>query len=133
MCIRDRPYRTLDMKFETLDMDQFQPVRTANYTVSEDFTRITEFKNMTGQDVPGKTTIMKEYSHALSLIHILFTGTFDLYKPTGKMSFKASSFTLAGEGLLRQQVAQLAEKLRREGLMEPERKRRCLLYTSRCV
>ena len=35
------------------------------------------------------------------------------------MSFKASSFTLAGEGLLRQQVAQLAEKLRREGLMEP--------------
>lgn len=58
------PYRTLDMKFETLDMDQFQPVGTVNYTVSEDFTRITEFKNMTGQVVPGKTTIMKEYSHA---------------------------------------------------------------------
>ncbi len=58
------PYRTLDMKFETLDMDQFQPVGTVNYTVSEDFTRITEFKNMTGQEVPGKTTIMKEYSHA---------------------------------------------------------------------
>ena len=58
------PYRTLDMKFETLDMDQFQPVGTVNYTVSEDFTRITEFKNMTGQVVEGKTTIMKEYSHA---------------------------------------------------------------------
>ncbi len=27
------------MKFETLDMDQFQPVGTVNYTVSEDFTR----------------------------------------------------------------------------------------------
>ena len=52
------------MKFETLDVDQFQPVGTVNYTVSEDYTRITEFKNMTGQVVPGKTTIMKEYSHA---------------------------------------------------------------------
>ena len=58
------PYRTLDMKFETLDMDQFQPVGTVNYTTSEDYTRITEFKNMTGQILPGKTTIMKEYSKA---------------------------------------------------------------------
>ncbi len=58
------PYRTLDMVFETLDVDQFQPVGTVNYTTSEDYTRITEFKNMTGQVVPGKTTIMKEYSHA---------------------------------------------------------------------
>lgn len=58
------PYRTLDMRFETLDVDQFQPVGTVNYTVSEDFTRITEFKNMTGQVVPGKTTIMREYSRA---------------------------------------------------------------------
>ena len=61
----------------------------------------------------------------------LFTGTFDLYKPTGKMSFKASSFTLAGEGLLRQQVAQLAEKLRLEGLMEPERKRHIPAFCTR--
>ena len=58
------PYRTLDMVFETLDQDQFQPVGTVNYTTSEDFTRITEFKNMTGQVLPGKTTIMKEYSKA---------------------------------------------------------------------
>lgn len=58
------PYRTLDMQFETLEQDQFQPVGTVNYTTSEDFTRITEFKNMTGQVVPGKTTIMKEFSHA---------------------------------------------------------------------
>lgn len=57
------PYRTLDMQFETLEQDQFQPVGTVNYTTSEDFTRITEFKNMTGQVVPGKTTIMKEFSH----------------------------------------------------------------------
>jgi len=56
------PYRTVDMVFETLDKDQFQPVGTVNYTVSENFTRITEFKNMTGQVVAGKTTILREYS-----------------------------------------------------------------------
>ena len=55
------PYRTLRMEFETLDCDRFQPVGTVNYTVSEDFTRITEFKNMTGQVLPGVTTIMREY------------------------------------------------------------------------
>ena len=58
------PYRTLDLEFETLDMDQYQPVGTVNYTVSEAFTRITEYKNMTGQVLPGKTTIMREYSKA---------------------------------------------------------------------
>ena len=31
-----------------------------NYTISEDYTRITEFKYLTGQKIDG-TTIMKEY------------------------------------------------------------------------
>ena len=57
----DLPYRSLDMRFETLDMDRFQPVGTVNYTTSEDFTRITEFKIMTGQVKEGVTTIMREY------------------------------------------------------------------------
>ena len=34
-----------------------------NYTVSEDFTRITEFKYLTGQKAPG-TTIVREYPFA---------------------------------------------------------------------
>ncbi len=58
------PYRSLDMVFETLDVDQFQPVGTVNYTTSENFTRITEYKNMTGQVRPGRTTIMREYPRA---------------------------------------------------------------------
>ena len=33
----------------------------SNYTVDEDFTRITEFKYFSGQTLP-KTTIVKEYS-----------------------------------------------------------------------
>lgn len=55
------PYRSLDMQFETLSMTQFQPVGTVNYTTSEDFTRITEFKNMTEQKLDDVTTIMREY------------------------------------------------------------------------
>ncbi|NCB64059.1 MAG: UDP-galactopyranose mutase [Clostridia bacterium] len=58
------PYRTLDFAFETLGEDEFQPCGTVNYTVSEEFTRITEFKHLTGQELPGKTTIVREYSRA---------------------------------------------------------------------
>lgn len=58
------PYRSLDLRFETLEQDQFQPAATVNYTTSEDFTRITEFKLMTGQKLPGVTTILREYSRA---------------------------------------------------------------------
>lgn len=58
------PYRTLDFDFETLEVDRFQPTATVTYTVSEDYTRITEYKQLTGQVVPGRTTIMEEYSRA---------------------------------------------------------------------
>ena len=59
------PYRTLDFRFETLERDDFQNgYGTVNYTVDQDYTRITEFKHLTGQKVPGKTTIVKEYSKA---------------------------------------------------------------------
>ena len=58
------PYRTLDFAFGTLEQDDFQGYGTVNYTVDEDFTRITEFKHLTGQAAPGVTTIVKEYSKA---------------------------------------------------------------------
>ena len=58
------PYRTLDFQFETLEQEWFQTHGTVNYTVSEAYTRITEFKHLTGQAHPNKTTIVKEYSRA---------------------------------------------------------------------
>lgn len=58
------PYRTLDFRFETYPVDVWQTHGTVNYTVDEDYTRITEFKHLTGQILPGVTTIMKEYSRA---------------------------------------------------------------------
>lgn len=58
------PYRSIDMRFEQLNMKSFQPQATVNYTTSEDFTRITEFKKMTGQEDLETTTILKEYPQA---------------------------------------------------------------------
>ena len=58
------PYRTLDFAFETHPVDHWQTHGTVNYTVDEPYTRITEFKHLTGQELPGVTTIMKEYSRA---------------------------------------------------------------------
>lgn len=55
------PYRSLDFRFETHDTEWYQSHATVNYTVSEDFTRITEFKRLTGQLMPDKTTIVKEF------------------------------------------------------------------------
>lgn len=56
------PYRTLDFRLETLPVEWYQTRGTVNYTVSEPYTRITEFKHLTGQVRRDCTTIMKEYS-----------------------------------------------------------------------
>jgi UDP-galactopyranose mutase len=58
------PYRSLDFRFEHLDCDSFQGRSVVNYTVSEDFTRITEFKFLTGQQDADGTTIVREYPFA---------------------------------------------------------------------
>ncbi len=58
------PYRTLDFQFETHNTQWYQTHGTVNYTVSEDYTRITEFKYFSGQTLPDTTTIVKEYSRA---------------------------------------------------------------------
>ncbi|MDK2922248.1 MAG: UDP-galactopyranose mutase [Desulfonauticus sp.] len=54
------PYRSLDLKFETLDIEWFQEVATVNYPNDYDFTRITEFKHIHPVSTE-KTTILKEY------------------------------------------------------------------------
>ena len=62
------PYRTLDFRFETYEKQFYQTHGTVNYTVDRDYTRITEFKHLTGQVKPGVTTVVEEYSRA-------YTGT----------------------------------------------------------
>ena len=51
------------------------------------------------------------------------TGRFTLYAPKGRMNFDVFSISLAGEGDLRRRVAELAQRLEREGLMAASRKR----------
>jgi len=58
------PYRSLKFDHQTLDQEWFQPVAVVNYP-SEDvpFTRISEYKHLTGQEAPV-TTVTYEYPSA---------------------------------------------------------------------
>jgi UDP-galactopyranose mutase len=57
------PYRSLRFEHETLEQEWFQPTGTVNYPQTEAFTRITEYKHLTGQAHP-KTAITREYPSA---------------------------------------------------------------------
>ncbi len=57
------PYRSLDFRFQTLDQVQHQAVGTVNYPLDHDFTRITEFKHLTGQR-HARTSIVTEFPQA---------------------------------------------------------------------
>jgi UDP-galactopyranose mutase len=54
------PYRSLEFRHETRDCPVFQPVGVVNYPNEYEYTRITEFKHLTGQVHP-KTSIVFEY------------------------------------------------------------------------
>lgn len=61
------PYRSLRFDFEHLQQRDYQHGHSVvNYTVSEDFTRITEFQYLTGQTDCDGTTIVREYPFAYS-------------------------------------------------------------------
>ena len=55
------PYRSLRFECEHFKQAFVQPKGVVNYTVSEDYTRITEYKYLTNQMDEEETTIMKEY------------------------------------------------------------------------
>jgi UDP-galactopyranose mutase len=54
------PYRSLDLKFETINKKYYQEAASINYPNDYDFTRITEFKHIHPIKT-DKTTILKEY------------------------------------------------------------------------
>lgn len=57
------PYRSLEFKHETHDTEQFQSAPVVNYPNEQPYTRITEFKYLTGQE-HKKTSIVYEYPQA---------------------------------------------------------------------
>ena len=59
-CYGRLPYRSIHFKFQTLDIPVFQETGTVNFPVNQAYTRITEFKYLTGQK-HDKTTIVYEF------------------------------------------------------------------------
>jgi UDP-galactopyranose mutase len=57
------PYRSLEFRHRTLDCERFQPVAVVNYPNEHDYTRVTEFKHLTGQRHP-RTSVVYEYPRA---------------------------------------------------------------------
>jgi UDP-galactopyranose mutase len=62
-CYGKLPYRSLEFKFETIDKEVFQPTGTVNYPNEQLYTRISDFKYLTGQVHP-KTAIVYEFPKA---------------------------------------------------------------------
>jgi UDP-galactopyranose mutase len=59
-CFGPLPYRSLRFEFETHHVDRYQSAAVVNYPGSEPYTRISEFKHLTGQ-AHRSTTIAREY------------------------------------------------------------------------
>ena len=57
------PYRSLEFRFETRNMPVAQSGAVINYPNQNDYTRVTEFKYLTGQE-HSKTTLVYEYARA---------------------------------------------------------------------
>jgi len=57
------PYRSLAFRHETINAAAVQPVAVINYPNDYEYTRVTEFKHLTGQEHP-KTSIVYEYPQA---------------------------------------------------------------------
>jgi len=63
-CFGKLPYRSLKFDHKTIELEQYQPVGTVNYPSPDvPYTRISEYKHLTGQQAP-RTTITYEYPSA---------------------------------------------------------------------
>jgi len=62
-CYGKLPYRSIDFSFKTYDREVYQSTGTINYPNEQAFTRVTEFKYLTGQQ-HSKTTVVFEYPKA---------------------------------------------------------------------
>jgi UDP-galactopyranose mutase len=62
-CYGQLPYRSIEFKLKTFGQAIYQPTGTVNYPNDHAYTRITEFKYLTGQQ-HDKTTVVFEYPNA---------------------------------------------------------------------
>ena len=62
-CYGKLPYRSLEFKHETHDQPVFQSAPVVNYPNEQPYTRVTEFKYLTGQEHP-RTSVVYEFPKA---------------------------------------------------------------------
>ena len=62
-CYGPLPYRSIEFKLKTFEQETYQPTGTVNYPNDQPYTRITEFKYLTGQK-HSKTTVVFEHPKA---------------------------------------------------------------------
>jgi UDP-galactopyranose mutase len=85
------PYRSLRFEHAHLpEVERYQPVGTVNYPNDHAFTRITEFKHLTGQNHRG-TSLVREYPQATGEPY------YPIPRPDNKALFKRYSALAAAE------------------------------------
>lgn len=98
------PYRSLRFEYENLEKDSFQPAAVVNYTISEKFTRISEFKKFTTLNPPkDKTVIVKEYAlqyephkNLTAYYPIINQGNLEIYEKYKQFLSACTNFHLLG-------------------------------------
>ena len=91
--------------------------------------RVVYFSLKDSEDESVIKCLMWQYNYELSGIdfeigmEVIIEGLPDIYKPNGRLAFKASSAELVGEGALKKAYDKLKKKLDAEGLFLEERKK----------
>ncbi len=97
-CYGRLPYRSLRFEHEHFpDINQYQPVGVVNYPNDHDYTRITEFKHLTGQQCNG-TSICREYprSHGDPYYPIPRPENEQLYRKYERLAQKETNVSFLG-------------------------------------
>ncbi len=128
-CFGRLPYRSLRFQHQTFDTEQIQPVAVINHPNEHAYTRVTEFKHLTGQR-HSKTSVVYEFpgsdgdpyypipqpenakrykqyeTLASTLLGVHFVGRLGTYKYYNMDQVVAQALTLCGKlsGLSRQEL-----------------------------
>ena len=97
-CYGRLPYRSLSFEHEHLGgVDRFQETGTFNYPNEHAYTRITEFRHLTGQEHTG-TSIVREYPQAAGEPYypVPSTGNEALYKRYETLAEQETNVTFVG-------------------------------------
>jgi len=68
-CYGQLPYLSLQFDYHTENTDSFQDASVVAYPMAEGYTRITEYKKLPPQNIPGVTTLAYEYPLSAGKAH----------------------------------------------------------------